>query len=135
VKSGASGARGVEDVRFLTGRGRYDDDIAAPGAAVAEFLLSPHLAARIVAVEMEAARAAPGVLGVFAASDLDADGIGDISCLATRLAPLARRDGLRAGTAGAGLRRRPLPRRFGRGRGGRDPRRGARRAGADRGGV
>ena len=40
-----------EDTRFVTGRGRYLDDIEVPGARWAAFLRSPHAHARIRAVE------------------------------------------------------------------------------------
>jgi aerobic carbon-monoxide dehydrogenase large subunit len=53
-----------EDYRFLTGQGRYLDDIAIPGALHAHFLWSPHPHARIVSIDTAAARAAPGVIAV-----------------------------------------------------------------------
>lgn len=68
--------RRKEDVRFLTGRGRYTDDIDVPGQAHLAILRSPHAHARIVALDVEAARAAPGVLAVLTGHDADADGIG-----------------------------------------------------------
>ena len=36
-----------EDIRFITGRGRYTDDITAHGQAYAVFARSPHARARI----------------------------------------------------------------------------------------
>ncbi|MDH3910973.1 MAG: xanthine dehydrogenase family protein molybdopterin-binding subunit [Rhodospirillales bacterium] len=74
--------RRVEDQRFLTGEGRYCDDISLPGQAVAVLLRSPHAHAELGAIDAAEARAAPGVLGVFTAEDLAAEGIGDIPCLA-----------------------------------------------------
>jgi len=71
----------VEDARLLTGRGRYTDDIHLEGEAVGHVLRSPHAHAEILAIETGQAAAAPGVLGVFTAADLTADGIGDIRCL------------------------------------------------------
>jgi carbon-monoxide dehydrogenase large subunit len=53
-----------EDHRFLTGQGRYLDDIVIPGALHAHFLRSPHAHARIVSIDATAARAAPGVIAV-----------------------------------------------------------------------
>ena len=40
-----------EDARFITGRGRYLDDIEVPGALWAAFIRSPHAHARVRAVE------------------------------------------------------------------------------------
>ena len=51
-----------EDYRFVTGQGRYLDDIAVPGCLYAHFVRSPHAHARIVAIDCEAARAADGVV-------------------------------------------------------------------------
>ncbi len=70
----------LEDARFLTGTGRYTDDVAPAGQAAAVVVRSPHAHARIRAIDVAAALPSPGVLGVFTAADLDADGIGDIPC-------------------------------------------------------
>ena len=64
-----------EDVRFLTGRGRYLDDIAFDGLAHAAILRSPHAHARIAGVDAGAARRAPGVLAVLTAAEIAADGL------------------------------------------------------------
>jgi carbon-monoxide dehydrogenase large subunit len=69
-----------EDVRFITGRGRYTDDIGLPGQAYAAFLRSPYPRARIEAVDASGALEVPGVLGVFTGRDLAADKIGDLPC-------------------------------------------------------
>jgi carbon-monoxide dehydrogenase large subunit len=69
-----------EDIRFLTGHGRYVDDIAPAGALHAFFLRSPVAHADILSLDTEAAKEAPGVRGVFTAADLEAAGVGlDIS--------------------------------------------------------
>ncbi|KJS34178.1 MAG: hypothetical protein VR70_18440, partial [Rhodospirillaceae bacterium BRH_c57] len=68
--------RRVEDLRFLRGTGRYTDDITLPGQTVGYVLRSPYAHCDIKGLDVEAARAAPGVLGVFTCADLDADGIG-----------------------------------------------------------
>lgn len=68
--------RRKEDVRFLTGRGRYTDDVDLPGQAHLAILRSPHAHARIVSLKVEAARAAPGVLDVLTGHEAAADGIG-----------------------------------------------------------
>ena len=68
--------RRKEDVRLLTGRGTYTDDLDRPGQAHAFVLRSPHAHARIVSMDTAAARAAPGVLAVLTGQDAEADGIG-----------------------------------------------------------
>ena len=65
---GASVKR-VEDPRFLTGQGRYVDDIKLPNTAYAAFLRSAYAHAHIT-VDAGAARALPGVLAVFTAEDI-----------------------------------------------------------------
>jgi aerobic carbon-monoxide dehydrogenase large subunit len=60
----------LEDHALLTGRGRFVDDIAAAGALVAAFARSPQPHALIRAVDLEAARAVPGVVAVFTLDDL-----------------------------------------------------------------
>ena len=68
---GASVAR-VEDPRLLRGSGRFVDDIKLPGLLHAALVRSPHAHARITAVQLEAARALPGVAGVFGYEELAA---------------------------------------------------------------
>ena len=64
-----------EDVRFLTGRGAYLDDLAVEGVAHAIVLRSPHAHARITALDARMARAAPGVLAVLTSAEIAADGL------------------------------------------------------------
>ena len=64
-----------EDVRFLTGTGRYVADLVPKGALVAVFLRSDHPHGEIAGLDLTAARAAPGVLLVLAAADLEAAGV------------------------------------------------------------
>jgi len=72
----------LEDQRLLTGGGRYTDDIDLPGQAYLVLLRSPVAHAELGAIDGAAAAAAPGVLAVYTAADLAAEGIGDIPCLA-----------------------------------------------------
>ena len=65
----------VEDQRFLTGAGRYVDDIAPDGALVAYVLRSPVAHARITALDVSAAREADGVAAVYTLQDLEAAGL------------------------------------------------------------
>lgn len=74
--------RRVEDKRFLTGAGQYTDDINVPGQVYLVVLHSPHAHADIVSINTDAAKAAPGVVGVLTQADLDALKIGDILNLA-----------------------------------------------------
>ena len=53
--------RAREDPRFVTGRGRYVADIALPGMKHVAIVASPHASARIRAIRVDAARAAPSV--------------------------------------------------------------------------
>ncbi|MEO1331463.1 MAG: molybdopterin cofactor-binding domain-containing protein, partial [Pseudomonadota bacterium] len=65
----------VEDTRLLTGAGAYVDDLAWAGQARAYYLRSPVAHARIATLNVDAARALPGVLAVYTAADLEADGV------------------------------------------------------------
>jgi carbon-monoxide dehydrogenase large subunit len=69
-----------EDVRFLTGKGHYTDDIRRPGQTYAYVLRSPHARARIKAMDTADALKSPGVLAVFTGKDLEADKIGPLPC-------------------------------------------------------
>ena len=68
--------RRVEDQRFLTGQGRYVDDITLPGMCHGVNVLSPHAHARIKKVDTSKAKAAPGVLLVLTGADVVADQLG-----------------------------------------------------------
>jgi len=68
--------RRVEDQRFLTGQGRYVDDIVLPAMAHGVNVLSPHAHARIKRVDVSKAKAAPGVLAVLTGADVVADKLG-----------------------------------------------------------
>jgi carbon-monoxide dehydrogenase large subunit len=74
--------RRKEDVRLLTGRGCYTDDIDMAGQAHLAILRSPHAHARIVALNLEPARQAPGVVAVLTGHDAAADGLGLFPVLA-----------------------------------------------------
>ena len=63
-----------EDRRLLTGAGRYTADRSLPGEAHAAFLRADRAHARIAALDLDAARAAPGVLAVLTGSDAAAAG-------------------------------------------------------------
>ena len=83
MNAGLVGARieRVEDCRFLTGQGRYGDDLRLPGQAFAAVLRSPYPHARIAGIDAEEARRAPGVLLVLTAAELAEEGVGPIPSL------------------------------------------------------
>lgn len=70
-----------EDIRFVTGRGRYSDDISVPRQAHAAFLRSDHAHGELRSVDVTKASAAPGVLGVYVGEDLRSAGLGGIPYL------------------------------------------------------
>ena len=76
---GASVAR-KEDKRFLTGKGRYTDDMSVPGMKYAFFVRSPYAHARIKSIDMSAAKDMPGVIGILEGKQLQTDAIGNIIC-------------------------------------------------------
>src|SRR5271169_3387895 len=64
-----------EDLRLLTGNGRYSDDVNLPGQTYAVMVRSPHAHALIRRIDTAAARAAAGALAVLPAEDVRADGL------------------------------------------------------------
>jgi aerobic carbon-monoxide dehydrogenase large subunit len=74
---GAS-VRRREDPRFLTGRGRFTDDLKLPGMTYAAFVRSPHAHARINRIDATRALAQPGVRAVYTGEDLARTGVGNI---------------------------------------------------------
>ncbi|MDX8516027.1 xanthine dehydrogenase family protein molybdopterin-binding subunit [Mesorhizobium captivum] len=69
-----------EDKRFITGGGRYVDDMVVPGMKHAVFVRSPHAHAQIKKIDVKKAQAMPGVVGVLTGKELKADGIGNLIC-------------------------------------------------------
>ena len=65
----------VEDLRFLTGAGRYVDDVAPAGALHAFFLRAPVAHGRVTALDVADARAMPGVALIVTSDDLVAAGV------------------------------------------------------------
>ncbi len=70
--------RRVEDRRFLTGEGRYLDDIAFDDQLHARILRSPYAHAEIRSIDAATAAAVPGVVAVLTGAEVAADGLGDI---------------------------------------------------------
>jgi carbon-monoxide dehydrogenase large subunit len=69
-----------EDKRFITGGGRYTDDMVVPGMKHAVFVRSPYAHADIKKIDVKAAKAMPGVIAVLTGKELKADGVGNLIC-------------------------------------------------------
>ncbi len=69
----------VEDPRFITGRGRFVDDIDLPHLAHGAVVMSPHAHARIKSIDTTKAKAAEGVLAVLTGADVKADKLGGLA--------------------------------------------------------
>lgn len=72
------------DERLIRGEGCFSDDLVLPGQLRARqlhacFVRSPHAHARILGVDIEAARALPGVVAILAAADMEVARIGNVS--------------------------------------------------------
>ena len=64
----------LEDLRLITGQGRYTDDVALPDQVHGIFVRSPHPHARILRIDADQARAAKGVVAVLTAEDFIGSG-------------------------------------------------------------
>src|ERR1700749_3421888 len=64
----------VEDLRFVTGRGNYSDDVRVDGEIYCAFVRSPYAHAKIVTIDRTDALAMPGVLAVLTGQDYVEDG-------------------------------------------------------------
>ena len=76
---GASVVR-KEDKRFITGKGRYVDDIKLLGMTFAHFVRSPHAHAKVKSIDSAAAMEMPGVIAVLTGQQLIDDKIGNLIC-------------------------------------------------------
>src|SRR5438309_2904922 len=76
------GARVVrkEDKRFITGKGRYVDDIRLHGMTYAAFVRSPHAHAKIKSIDVGDAKNKPGVVDVLTGEQIVDDKIGNLIC-------------------------------------------------------
>ncbi len=70
-----------EDVRFITGRGRYVADIDVPGQLHCAFVRSPHAHARVATIDAAVARSMPGVFAVLDGAAMAAGGTGPMRAL------------------------------------------------------
>jgi carbon-monoxide dehydrogenase large subunit len=69
-----------EDIRFITGKGHYVDDVNRAGQAYAYFLRSPHAHATIDKIDVSKALTSKGVVAVFTGDDIAADKVGGLIC-------------------------------------------------------
>jgi carbon-monoxide dehydrogenase large subunit len=69
----------LEDPRFITGRGRFVDDIDLPHQCYGVVVMSPHAHARIKGIDTAKAKAAEGVIAVLTGADVEADKLGSFS--------------------------------------------------------
>ena len=76
------GARVVrkEDKRFITGKGRYVDDIKLVGMTHAHFIRSPHAHAKVKKIDSSAALKMPGVVAVLTGQQIVDDKVGNLIC-------------------------------------------------------
>lgn len=76
------GARAVrkEDKRFITGKGRYVDDVRLHGMTYAHFVRSPHAHAKVKSIDITEAMKKPGVVAVLTGKELVDDKIGNLIC-------------------------------------------------------
>ncbi len=65
----------VEDLRFVTGRGSFSDDISLEGQVYCAFVRSPHAHAHLLQIDIGAAIASPGVVAVLTGADYVSDGL------------------------------------------------------------
>jgi carbon-monoxide dehydrogenase large subunit len=71
--------RRTEDQRFITGSGRYTDDITLPGQTVLYFLRSPYAHGVIKSLDVSAAREVADVVAIYTGDDLKKAGVRDIT--------------------------------------------------------
>jgi aerobic carbon-monoxide dehydrogenase large subunit len=81
--------RRLEDVRLLTGKGRYQDDQTLHRQTWCVFVRSPHAHARIRSIDTAAAKEAPGVVAIYTGTDYANDGI----AMPKAAMPRKKRDG------------------------------------------
>src|SRR5689334_12075665 len=81
--------RRKEDDTLVRGKGKYTDDFNLPGQAHAWIVRSSHAHGIIKAIDTSAAKAMPGVLGVWTGADLASAGYAPFVCGL----PLKNRDG------------------------------------------
>ena len=69
-----------EDKRFITGKGKYTDDVRNENQAYAAFVRSPHAHALVKGIDTGEASGMPGIIAVLDGAELSGDGIGNLIC-------------------------------------------------------
>ncbi|MBV9630704.1 MAG: xanthine dehydrogenase family protein molybdopterin-binding subunit [Xanthobacteraceae bacterium] len=72
--------RRKEDLRFITGKGQYTDDVSRPGQAHIYFVRSPHAHARIKRIDTKTAAGMPGVVGIVTGAEFAESKLGNLIC-------------------------------------------------------
>ena len=72
--------RRKEDLRFVTGKGQYTDDVSRPGQTHIYFIRSPHAHARLKGIDTKAAAAMPSVVAVATGADFAESKLGGLIC-------------------------------------------------------
>src|SRR6187455_1967601 len=72
--------RRKEDLRFITGKGQYTDDVVRAGETRAVFVRSPHAHANIKNIDTSEASKMPGVVAILTGAQLATDKIGNLIC-------------------------------------------------------
>src|SRR6188472_979192 len=72
--------RRKEDIRFITGKGQYTDDVVRAGETRAMFVRSPHAHAKIKSIDSSEASKMPGVVAILTGEQLATDKIGNLIC-------------------------------------------------------
>ena len=70
----------VEDKRFITGKGKYTDDLVLPAMTYAYIVRSPYAHAKINGVDTSKAEAMEGVVKVYTGKDIADSGVGGVPC-------------------------------------------------------
>ena len=78
----------IEDLRLLTGKGQYVDDLHREGLTHAAIVRSSVAHGRIKGIDTARAKAMPGVRAVLTGHDVAADSGGKVPSIPLRLAPL-----------------------------------------------
>jgi carbon-monoxide dehydrogenase large subunit len=72
--------RRKEDLRFITGKGQYTDDVSRPGQTHIYFIRSPHAHAKLKRIDTKAAAAMPGVVAVATGTEFAESKLGGLIC-------------------------------------------------------
>ncbi|SFE42138.1 xanthine dehydrogenase family protein molybdopterin-binding subunit [Thermoflexibacter ruber] len=70
----------VEDKRFITGKGKYTDDIVLPNMTYAYIIRSPYAHAKILKLDTSQALAMEGIVAIFTGEDIAKSGVNGVPC-------------------------------------------------------